>query len=265
EAMAGWLSSISPSTATIAGALSISPGFMMTEAAARILGPYDTPFAENPLAPIAEAFRYDHVCARAGPDFFVCATNVRSGKIRVFSGDEITPAALLASACLPTLFRAVEIEDPETGRTEAYWDGGYSGNPALYPLFRPHLPADIVIVNINPLYREEVPRTVRDIADRVNEISFNSSLMRELRAIAFVSRLIGQGALHRGEMREVLVHKIADDGLMTQLSVATKILPNPVILDRLRQAGRAAGEAFLAAHLDDLNERSSVDMQALYG
>lgn len=265
EGLANWLSALSPPSAAISGALSLSAPFVLSEATARMLGPYDSPFAENPLAPIAEAFRYDHVCAKTGPDFFVCATNVRTGKIKVFEGEEITPAALLASACLPTLFRAVEIEDSRTGRTEAYWDGGYSGNPALYPLFRAHLPADVVIVNINPLYREELPRTARDIADRVNEISFNSSLLRELRAIAFVTRLIGRGAIPRGEMREVLVHKIADDGLMTQLSVATKIFPNPVILQRLREAGRAAATAFLEAHLEDLNERSSVDMEGLYG
>src|SRR5690606_4176807 len=112
--------------------------------------------------------------AQAGPSLFVGATNVRSGKIRVFTGDQIGDKALLASACLPNFFQAVEIEDPATGRIEAYWDGGYSGNPALFPLFEPEFPDDILIVNINPVWREELPRTPQQIQNRINEISFNA-------------------------------------------------------------------------------------------
>jgi predicted acylesterase/phospholipase RssA len=104
-----------------------------------------------------ERFHYDDVCGDPGPAFHICATNVRTGKIRVFTGDEIGPEAIMASACLPTLFKAVEIPDAATGRTEAYWDGGYTGNPALFPLFDAGAPGDIVVVNINPLHRDEVP------------------------------------------------------------------------------------------------------------
>ncbi|MDP5334493.1 MAG: patatin-like phospholipase family protein, partial [Paracoccaceae bacterium] len=152
------------------------------------------------------------------------------------------------------------IADPETGRSEAYWDGGYSGNPALFPLFAPELPSDILIVNINPILRNEVPRSPQQIQNRINEISFNASLLRELRAIGFVKRLLAQGALTPGSMKDVLVHMVADDALMNDLSVATKILPNPLLLARLKAAGRAAADTFLAAHKDDLNQRGTVDL-----
>lgn len=262
----GWLASVSPASDVIAGAMALSPAYLLADALGRVVSPYDSgPFYAHPLRPLVEEMFCPEICAAEGPALFVSATNVRSGKIRLFEGDAITPDALLASACLPTLFRAVEIADPETGQVEAYWDGGYMGNPALFPLFAGELPSDIVVVSINPLRREELPKTTREILDRVNEISFNSSLLRELRAITFVKRLLASGALQQGSMRDVLVHMISDDALMTQLGVATKLIANPVILHRLRMAGRAAAEGFLAAHWQDLGARSSVDLEALYG
>ncbi len=221
-------------------------------------------FYSNPLRSVVDAMDFDCICSKAAPDLFVSATRVRTGKVRVFSGEEISTDAILASACLPTVFQAVEIDDPETGRSEAYWDGGYTGNPALFPLFREDLPADIVIVNINPLERDMVPVTPQQIESRVNEISFNSSLLRELRAIAFVQRLLDQGRLKSEEKSRVLIHMISDDDLMNELSATTKMVPNPLIFDRLREAGRAAADRFLAAHKDALNVRSSVDLKEMY-
>ncbi|MDF1620643.1 patatin-like phospholipase family protein [Pseudothioclava nitratireducens] len=232
----------------------------------RMISPYDSgPFYVNPLERIVERFEYDDVCAKEGPDFFVSATNVRTGKIRVFSGDEINADAILASACLPNLFRAIEMEDPQTGRTEAFWDGGFTGNPALFPLFEPQYPRDVLIVNINPLLREGVPRTPAEIEERVNEISFNSSLLRELRAIQFVRRLIADGRLSEGGMKDVLIHMIADDDVMTDLGAATKVTPTNGTLERLHGAGVAAAERFLSAHSGDLGQRASVDLEALFG
>lgn len=232
----------------------------------RMISPYDSgPFYVNPLERIVERFEYDDVCAKEGPDFFVSATNVRTGKIRVFSGDEINADAILASACLPNLFRAIEMEDPQTGRTEAFWDGGFTGNPALFPLFEPQYPRDVLIVNINPLLREGVPRTPAEIEERVNEISFNSSLLRELRAIQFVRRLIADGRLSEGGMKDVLIHMIADDDVMTDLGAATKVTPTNGTLERLHGAGVAAAERFLSAHGGDLGQRASVDLEALFG
>ena len=169
----------------------------------------------------------------------------------------------MASACLPTLFQAVEIADPATGRDEAYWDGGYTGNPALFPLFADALPPDIVVININPLHRETLPRTAREIQNRINEISFNSSLLRELRAVAFVKRLLAEGRIPEGSMKKVHIHMIADDTLMEKLSVATKMVPTPQVLHQLRRAGHRAAEAFLDQHFDAIGQHSSVDLPAM--
>ncbi|WP_299946344.1 patatin-like phospholipase family protein [uncultured Ruegeria sp.] len=262
--IAHWMRGIEP--AHIAQALEYSLPYSMAETWSRLVSPYAYgPFYRNPLEPVVDRFNFDEICADEGPDLFVCATCVRSGKIRVFTGDEISTDAILASACLPNLFQAVEIYDPKSDRTEAYWDGGYTGNPALYPLFGDDLPDDLVIVNINPLERDEVPKTPQQIQNRINEISFNSSLFRELRAINFVQRLLAEGKLRAGEMNRVLVHMIADDELMNDLSAATKTVPNPVVLNRLKQAGRAAADQFLRAHKKDLGERSTVDLPAMFG
>lgn len=264
DGLAGWMSEAG--MAPITRAIAHSPAASLAETWARMVSPYSYgPFYSNPLRPIVEQFDFEQVCARGGPQFFVGATCVRTGKIRIFEGKQIGTEAILASACLPTLFKAIEIEDPQTGRCEHYWDGGYTGNPALFPLFDTSLPEDIVIVNINPLERDSLPVTASQIQNRINEISFNSSLLRELRAIAFVQRLLDEGKLSQGDKRRVLVHMIADDGLMNELSVATKLLPNPFVLARLKAAGRAAAEQFLAAHKNDLGQRGTVDLEAAYG
>ncbi len=264
--MTSWMTMLTPAPAAISQALEYSLPFSVMETASRLTSPYMLgPFYKNPLEPIAERFAYDKVCAHEPPALFVSASNVRSGKIRVFQHEEITTDAILASACLPTLFQAVELEDPKTGEVEAFWDGGYMGNPALFPLFPSTYPDDIVIVNINPLSRENVPITPQDILNRVNEISFNSSLLRELRAIQFVRDLISDGQVKKGAMKDVLIHMIADDELMRDLSVATKLVPSPPVLARLKEAGRAAADRFLEAHRDDLGKQPSVDLREMFG
>ncbi|PWE33167.1 patatin [Maritimibacter sp. 55A14] len=262
--LADWMAAVSPPVEQLARVLDASPFFNWADAMGRILSPYALP-GDNPLRRIVERFHWDSVCAMSGPALHICATNVRSGKVRVFTGEEICTDTILASACLPTLFRAVEWDDPATGRCEAFWDGGYTGNPALFPLFAADLPRNIVIVNINPLRRDAVPKAARDIQNRINEISFNSSLLRELRAIAFVKRLIAEGAVEPRSMKDVLVHMIADDALMTQLSVATKLMPNPVVLHRLKEAGRHAADRFLLSHRGDLGECGTVGLSEMFG
>jgi NTE family protein len=195
---------------------------------------------QNPLEPIVRDLDFSHVCAGTEPRLFVSATNVRTGKIKVFKGDAITPEALMASACLPTVFQAVRIGQ------EDYWDGGYAGNPALFPLYEPDLPEDIIVVSINPIRREALPDTALEIQNRINEISFNASLLGELRAINFVRRLIAEGRMEEGQMKAVRVHMIADDALMNDLSATSKLSPTPLLLERLKAAGRAAAERFLA-------------------
>ncbi|MFY0619247.1 patatin-like phospholipase family protein [Shimia sp.] len=258
-----WFAAVPPGM--VSRAMEYSWPFMAVDMMQRLTSPYSMgPLYEHPLRDIVDKFSFQDVCADEGPELFVCATNVRSGKARVFSGSEISTDALLASACLPTLFKAVQIYDAKSGKTEAFWDGGYTGNPPLWPLYRRSLPEDVVIVNINPLRRETVPVTPQQIANRINEISFNSSLMSELRAVEFVQRLIDVGALTREEKREVKVHMIADDDLMTRLSVATKSWPITSVLLHLKEAGQVAAKAFLSAHKADLNERGTVDLAAMY-
>ncbi len=264
-AFSAWLDAAAPTADLWAKAMKYSPAYMGFDMTSRMFSPYVYgAMLRNPLERIVTQFHYDEVCADQGPALHICATNVRTGKIKLFSGDDIGPDAILASACLPSLFQAVEITDPASGETEAYWDGGYTGNPALFPLFETDLPDDILIVNINPLHREELPTDSQSIANRINEISFNSSLLRELRAIEFVKRLIADGKVTRGTMKDVLVHMIADDELMNSMNVATKTIPTPLIIARLRSAGQAAADKFLASHKGDLGKRSTVNLTEMF-
>lgn len=263
--MSEWMAPFSLSS--VSKALENSLPYLAADAWSRVVSPYAYgPFYSNPLRPIVSKFNYDEVRAEnsVGPCLFVCATRVRSGKIRVFKDSEISTDVILASACLPTMFQAVPVTDPVTGTTEDYWDGGYTGNPALFPLFNPSLPEDIVVVNINPLDRVETPRTAQAIQNRINEISFNSSLLREMRAIHFVQRLLDSGRLESDEKQRVLIHMIADDALMNELSVATKVIPTAYTLAKLKEAGQRAADDFLSTHRDDLNTRSTVDMVEMF-
>ncbi|EKE43479.1 phospholipase, patatin-like family [Oceaniovalibus guishaninsula JLT2003] len=265
EHLTAWLSDLAPPTAQLARAIQGSPAYAAADTISRMVSPYVWgPFYTNPLEGLLSRMQFEDVCAPEGPALFVCATNVRTGKIRVFTGEEIGPKTIMASACLPTLFQAVEVAD-EDGTMQAYWDGGYTGNPALFPLYEGRFPDDIVVVNINPIHREELPVSPQEILNRINEISFNSSLLRELRAIDFVRRLIAEGRMPEGVMRNVKIHMIADDALMNELSVATKIIPTAVTVARLKTAGQAAAQRFLDAHLDDLNVRPTVDLGAMFG
>lgn len=227
--------------------------------AAQLYSPYAWGDAwSNPLEPLVRDLDFASVCASDAPRLFVGATNVRTGKIKVFEGTDITPEALMASACLPTVFQAVTIG------SETYWDGGYTGNPALFPLYEPTLPDDVVIVSINPLFRDAVPDTPLEIQNRINEISFNASLLGELRAIVFVKRLIADGRMQPGVMKDVRVHMISDDTLMTELTAASKLAPGPQLLDRLKQAGRVAAEVFMADRGKLVGKAPSVRLPEIY-
>ncbi len=262
--MASWLAPFG--LGVLSNQIEYSFPFAVGDAVSRATSPYSYgPFYKNPLSDIVARFDYDKVCADASPAFFVGATRVRNGKIRVFEGQEIGPEALMASACLPTVFQAVEMFDETTGQIEAFWDGGYSGNPALFPLFIKGLPDDVVIININPLERSDVPKTPQQIQNRINEISFNSSLLRELRAIDFVQRLIEEGTVSSDRMSRVRIHMIADDVLMEKLSAATKMVPNIAVISALKEAGRTAAEAFLRDDVDNVGKQSSVNLREMFG
>ncbi len=261
-----YLHSVNTPLPEMAKAISLAPAYLAQATMTRMFSPYElNPLDINLMRDIIDDLvDFDLICSDCDPHLYVTATNVRTGKIKIFERDEISREALLASGCLPTLYRAVEIEDPKTGKMEAYWDGGYMGNPALFPLFYGTDTNDVLIVHINPIYREEVPTSAAEIHNRLNEISFNSSLLRELRTVHFVHRLVAEGKIKEGEMKDVLIHSIADDETMGQLGMATKIIPDPIVLAELKQAGRNAMDKFLREHFDDLGKISTTDLPALY-
>lgn len=265
QALNTWITAMMPGAEWTAKALESSPIFAGFDMMTRMLSPYQYgPAMRNPLERILNHLHFDEICSPEGPELNICATNVRSGEIRVFTGEEVTANTIMASACLPSVFQAVEFEDPKTGKVEAFWDGGYTGNLALFPLYAKHLPDDVLVVNINPLYRSELPRDPQSIQNRINEISFNSSLLRELRAVDFVKRLLADHTVPIGSMKDVLVHMISDDELMNSLNVATKTIPTPVVLNRLKEAGFRAADTFLSDHKANLNVQSSVDLEAMF-
>lgn len=264
--MASWVHNYVPFAAAASefweAAFPISPQGI----AAQIISPYTfDALYRNPLDRLVRRFDFSKVCADEGPMLFIGATNVRTGRIKIFTGDQITPAALLASTCLPTVFQAVEIVDPETGVEEAYWDGGYTGNPALFPLYDPSLPDDIVVVSINPFHRAEIPKTAIDIQERINEVSFHASLLADLRAAAFVKRLIAEGRMPKGAMKDVLVHLIADEELMTSLGASSKMMASQPFLAKMRRAGWRAADKFLRKFRDKLNHEGTADLKGLFG
>jgi NTE family protein len=239
----------------------LSPAFMMFQAMTHTLSPYVlNPFNLNPLRDVLERvvdFERLQRCPLA-TRLFVSATNVRTGKIKVFENREITADAVLASACLPYIFKAIEIDG------EAYWDGGFMGNPALFPLIYQGASRDVVIVHINPLVQDRLPRSAPEIFDRMNEITFNSSLMREMRAIAFVTRLIDEERLDTERYQRMLVHAIADDEEMRRHGAWSKINPDGAFITRLFERGRSAASGWLEAHAGGIGQRSTVDIVATY-
>ena len=237
-----------------------SPAYAWFDMMSRLFSPYQlAPWVENPLKPILEdTIDFDALRHATTVKIYISATNVRTGKVRVFRTFEMTSDVLCASACLPFMFRAVEIEG------EHYWDGGYMGNPAIFPLIYHSATNDVVIVQINPLERDEVPTTARGIMDRVNEISFNSTLMREMRAVHFVTKLIESGKLNPEEYRRMNVHMIEADAVIKTLGASSKLNATPEFLLHLRNVGRKAAGDWIDRNFDALGARSTVDLVETY-
>jgi NTE family protein len=240
--------------------LDYSPAFMFFDILSRVMSPYElNPMNLNPLRQVLESCVDFNVLREGCPiKLFLSATNVRTGKVRMFENHEIGPDQVLASGCLPFMFQTVMIDG------EGYWDGGYMGNPAIFPLIYGSKTNDVVIVHINPLNREEIPKSAKDILNRLNEISFNSSLMREMRAIAFVSHLIDDGQLDDEKHRRMFIHSIQDEKFMTSLGVTSKLNPDWRFLKELRDVGRACAARWLDEHIDDVGVRSSTDIKASF-
>jgi NTE family protein len=238
--------------------LEASPGYQWLDLATRMFSPYQlNPLNFNPLREVLERHvDFDALRRHSEIKLFIAATNVETCKVRIFRCADLSADAVLASACLPHLFQAVAIDG------EYYWDGGYVGNPAIYPLIYDCDSRDVLIVHLNPVVRRGCPRTAAEIMNRLNEVSFNSSLMREMRAIAFVSSLIERGKLQPGEARQMLMHSIRADEEMQQYGVSSKLNADWAFLVALRDKGRLHAERWLARHFDAIGERSSVDIRA---
>jgi NTE family protein len=237
-----------------------SPAQAWLDALSRFWSPYDfNPLNLNPLKNVIERFvDFDALRSADGPKLFVSATNVYTGRLRVWPREKITCQVVMASACLPMIFQAVEIDGIP------YWDGGYMGNPPIFPFFGTTDAEDVLIVQINPTERRTTPHSQEEIMNRINEITFNSSLISEYRAMEFVARLIDQGRLPRGtgpgEYRRINVHRIALDETFRQLTADSKLDSDYAFFERLRDGGRRAAKDFLDAHFDDIGVKSTVDL-----
>ncbi len=237
--------------------LDSSPVFVAMDLASRLFSPYDlNPGGSNPLRDILDACVDFDRLAKAPIKVFVTATNVRTGRGRVFRNAEITPDAMLASACLPTLFQAVEIDG------EAYWDGGYSGNPTMTPLIRECSSRDTILVAINPVERPGTPRTARDILNRLNEVSFNAVLLKELRMIALLRQVADPGNSEGAMWAGMRIHLVASR-MMTELGYSSKLNAEWAFLTMLRDEGRRSAESFLAGRGKEMGTRSTLDIDQL--
>ncbi|MDN5849076.1 MAG: patatin-like phospholipase family protein [Nitrococcus sp.] len=240
--------------------LNNSPGYLMLDLVSRLASPYElNPLNLNPLRDfLAQHVDFDAVRCGPGIKLFISATNVRTGRARIFTNPELSPDTIMASACLPHLFQAVEIEG------EGYWDGGYMGNPALHPFIYRCATRDIVIVQINPIDAPGTPKSARDILDRVNEITFNSSLMGELRAIEFVTRQLDEGSLNPVRYKRMLIHRIDGEAELKLLDASSKLNAEWEFLQALRGMGHRAASHWLDQHFDQIGQESSVDLRALF-
>jgi NTE family protein len=237
--------------------LDTSPGYVTMDLVSRVLSPYAlNPLNFNPLRDIlVQSVDCDRL-TRSPIKLFITATSVRTGRGRIFRNAEITADVLLASACLPTMFRAVEIDG------EAYWDGGFAGNPTITPLIRESDAHDTILVQINPRERPDTPRSAADILNRLNEISFNSPLMKELRMIALLRSVADPGTGEGARWAQMRTHRIMTD-ILAQFGASSKLNAEWKFVEMLKMEGRRAASDFLDANGNDLGERSTADLDVL--
>jgi len=237
-----------------------SPSFILSDLLNRITSPYDVnPFNLNPLKDLLEReVDFDLVRSCDKIKIFVSATNVETGRVKVFNRHELTCEMVMASACLPFMFQAVEIDGAP------YWDGGYMGNPVLFPFYNHSECDDIVIIQINPVERKGTPRTAREILNRVNEITFNSSLLKELRAIDFVRRLLDEGKLAPDDYRRLHVHVIEAQDQIMPLGASSKLNAEWAFLRHLFEIGREAAGVWIETCYEHLGKNSTVDTRAMF-
>ncbi|MFG1464311.1 patatin-like phospholipase family protein [Xanthobacter sp. DSM 24535] len=234
-----------------------SPLFVTLDLVSRLYSPYDlNPGNSHPLRSILEDLINFERLKTSPIRLFITATNVRTGRGRVFRNSEITPDVLLASACLPTMFQAIEIDG------ESYWDGGYSGNPTMTPLVRELDSDDTILIPINPVERPGTPNSAREILNRLNEVSFNAVLLKELRMIALLRKVADPGNTEGAQWAKMRIHMVPN-ALMSTLGYSSKLNAEWEFLSMLRDEGRKSAEAFLARDADNLGKRSSIDLDVL--
>jgi len=240
--------------------IAVTPFQPFIDAMSRTLSPYDlNPLNINPLRDLIVRFVDFEAVRKSGIPLFIAATNVNTGRLRVFPCDRIDADAVMASAALPFVFRAVEIEGVP------YWDGGYTANPPIFPFFHTTTSEDVLVVQINPVLRPGTPHSSQEIMNRVNEITFNASLVAEYRAIEFVQRLIDEGSLKRGtgpgEYRRINVHRVDLGFIGRKLTASSRLNTDFDFFEMLHRAGQRAGRRFLDRHFDDIGVRSTVDLR----
>jgi NTE family protein len=235
-----------------------SPGYVMTDIISRFMSPYQlNPFDANPMRDLLnEVVDFERVRQQELVQLYLTATTVRTGKVKVFTNKELTANHVLASACLPFVMRAPEIDG------EIYWDGGFMGNPAIFPVIYNCKSCDVIMVHLTPTVRDEFPTDSRAILNRMQEISFNSSLMREMRAIAFVTQLIDEGKLTGG--KRMFMHLIEAEDIIKELSGSSKMNAEWRFLMHLFEIGRERADKWLTDNFDRVGVESTVDVQARY-
>jgi NTE family protein len=236
-----------------------SPGYMWFNTMIQFYSPYNfNPFNFNPLRDILnEYIDFEELQMYNRKKLFICATNVKTNRARIFTNKEITVDAVLASTCLPFLYQAVEIEG------EHYWDGGYMGNPPIFPMISETNIRDILLIKINSINISGVPKTARDIADRVNEISFNSSLINEMKMIHYRNELIRNGILPQDEQtnREIYIHTISGYNALSQLNYSSKMNTSWDFLLDLRDKGRETANQWLDSDFGNVGHKSTFDVE----
>ncbi len=242
------------------GKLDYSPAYQMLDFFIMMFSPYQfNPLDYNPLESILESLvDFEALKSYKGCKLFVCATNVCTGRAKIFSGEEISLKAVMASACLPFLFKAVEIDG------NYYWDGGYMGNPPIFPLINDTETSDILLIQINPIRIKEVPRTADEIRDRINTLSFNTSLMHEMRRVNLIQRLLQLGLNLDGKSRKINIHHINPEELMSEMSVSSKLNADWKFLLRLRAHGREAAEKWLSENYEKIGVESTCNVREVF-
>ena len=230
----------------------------------KTFSPYQlNPMDMNPLRElVSSSINFENIQNNCPVKLFIAATHVRSGKLKIFENNEITIDALMASACLPSIHRAVEING------ESYWDGGYSGNPPVFPLIFNCRQQDIVIVLLHPLEIEETPVTAERIQERASELSFNAAFLREMRAIAFSKKMIEKeikpGGKLETRMHEIIIHLIQDKVLSSQFPSRSRYNTLPSFINLFHQEGYKTADTWLENNYRNLGNKSLIDIEELF-